>query len=40
MRIIINEVGSLLLIRVLKWDDFHKSLIKISLPIILHLFYT
>ena len=30
---------SSLLIEVLRWDDFHKNLIEISLPIILYLYF-
>ena len=34
-----NEVSSSPLIRVLGWNDFHKTSIEISLPIILHLHF-
>ena len=35
----INEVKNLHLIRVLGWDNFYRTSIKIHLPIILYLFY-
>ena len=35
-----NIVKNTSLIAVLRWKDFHSTLIEISLPIILYLFYT
>ena len=35
-----NKIESLPLIEVLEWDNFHKTLIEISLPIILYLHFT